>query len=119
MGFVMKQSKEYNHAYNSGFYAGQSAVRLQLENDQVDISTFALADLELILSRKEGYARIGVGADAAYWVRYKWTEGPHADHYTFGSDISLGAAIAQVCVRVHEVESGKRKPTRDTGYRKR
>ena len=114
-----KQRKEYNHAYNSGYYAGQAAAAKQMESDADDLSAFALAELALILSRKEGYVRIGAGTDNLLWVRYKWTEGPHADHYTFGSADSLSAAVAQVCERVHEVESGKRKPSRDTGYRKR
>jgi hypothetical protein len=115
----VKQSKEYNYAYNSGFYAGQEQARKQMESESDDIASFALAELSLILARGSGYLRIGLGKDSLAYARYKWTQGPHADCYTFGSGSSLGLAIAQMCERVDEVESGKRKPTPDTGYRKR
>lgn len=119
MRFQVKRSKEYNHAYNSGYYAGQAAAAQAMEQNTDDLSSFALAELALILSRKTGYVRIGQSTDNLIWTRYKWTTGPYADHYTFGSGDTIGAAVAQVCERVGEVESGKRKPSRDTGYKRR
>lgn len=90
-----------------------------MEQESDDIASFALAELSVILERRSGYLRVGLGKDALVYARYKWTQGPHADCYTFGSGSTLGLAIAQVCERVHEVESGKRKPTPDTGYKRR
>lgn len=115
----MKQSKEYNYAYNAGFYAGQEQAAAKMGQNDNDVGTFALAEMDCILSRKEGYLRVGCGVDGLVWARFKWTQGAHADHYTFGSAPALCDALAQVCGRIHEVESGKRKPTADTGYRKR
>lgn len=115
----MKQSKEYNHAYNSGFYAGQEQARKQMEQNTDDVASFALAELGLILERGSGYLRVGLGKDTLAYARYKWTQGPHAGCYTFGSGSSLGLAIAQVCERVEQVESGKLRPTPDTGYKRR
>lgn len=114
-----KQSKEYNYAYNTGYYAGIAAATAKMEQNGDDVGTFALAEMDSILARKEGYLRVGCGVDGLVWARWKWTQGSHADHYTFGSADSLCDAIAQVCERIHEVESGKRKPTRDTGYKRR
>lgn len=115
----MKQSKEYNHAYNSGFYAGVEQATKTLESNSDDVAAFAFAELQGILSRQEGYVRIGCGRDGLIWARFKWTAGALADSYTFGSDSSLSLAVAQMCSRVHECESGKRKPTPDTGYKRR
>lgn len=119
MRFPVKQSKEYNHAYNSGFYAGQEQARAAMEQNADDVASFALAELQLILEHAQGYLRVGRGREGLVWCRFKWTDGEHAGCYTFGSDTTVGAAIAQVCSRIHEVESGKRKPTPDTGYSRR
>lgn len=116
---MTKQSREFSHGYNSGYYAGIEAARAQLEKNQDDLVAFAHAHLELILSRKEGYVRLGLGTDGTIWARYKWTAGAYPDHYTFGSGVSLGLALAQMCERVDECNAGKRKPTRDTGYKRR
>jgi len=116
---MSKQTKEYNHAYNSGYYAGERAATKALEQNEDDLASFALAELALILSRKEGYLRCGIGSDGQVYARYKWTVGAYADHYTFGSGVSPSDAIAQVCSRVQEVESGKRRPSPDTGYKRR
>lgn len=115
----MKQSKEYNYAYNTGFYAGHEQARQALEQNQDDGTTFAIAELQLVLSRQEGYLRIGQGRDGLIWARWKWTAGALAGRYTFGSDSSVSVAISQVMLRVHECESGKRKATLDTGYKSR
>lgn len=116
---MSKHTKEYNHAYNSGFSAGQADAARQLKENQDDLDGFGLAELGLLLSRKEGYARVGADRSGLYWARYKWTTGSLAGFYTFGSGPTLGHAVAQVCEHVHEVESGKRKPTADTGYKRR
>lgn len=116
---MSKQTKEYNHAYQNGFYAGKAETAAKMEQNGDDIGAFALAEMDCILQQQEGYVRIGVGTDGAPWVRYKWTKGTHADCYTFGSGETLSMAIAQVCGRVHEINAGKRKPTRDTGYKRR
>lgn len=115
----MKQSKEYNHAYNSGYYAGLEAARAAQQSDQADLVAFSSAELQHLLSYGQGYVRIGRSSNGLVWARWKWTEGSLADHYTFGSDESVPVAIAQMCTRVHECESGKRKATRDTGYKRR
>lgn len=116
---MSKQSKEFNYAYNSGFYAGQADAARQLASETDDIEQYALAELALVLSRKEGYVRLGCDATGIFWARFKWTAGPLAGHYTFGSGTSPGLAFAQVCEHVHEVDAGKRKPSKDTGYKRR
>lgn len=116
---MSKQTKEYNHAYQSGYYAAKAETAAQVEQNSDDLGAFALAEMDCILKAGEGYIRIGMALDGTPWVRYKWTKGANADCYTFGSGETLSLAIAQVCSRVHEINSGKRKPTRDTGYKRR
>jgi len=115
----VKHSKEINHAYNSGYYAGLEAARAAITDDQADLAPSVLAELQHVLSVCKGYLRLGRSPAGLVWARWKWTEGSLADFYTFGSDELVLLAIAQVCTRVHECESGKRKPTRDTGYKRR
>jgi hypothetical protein len=112
-------NKEYNYAYNKGYYDGLAAAAKQMEQNATDLGTFALAELAAILERHQGYARMGHSETSGFWARYKWSEGPHDGHYTFGGHPSLETALASLCGRILQVESGKLKPTPDRPYRPR
>lgn len=78
-----------------------------------------LSEVEAILSdrNRKGYFRVGISNEGAYWVRYKWTNGPLVGKYTFGSGDTVGLAFDQVVERVYACESGKRHAHTDEGYR--
>lgn len=91
------------------------------EPDNVESkSTFELEELAHVLSRGAGYIRIGYNHKTrTYWVRWKWTANDYADHYVLCSSSGLAHALIGCIEQVWAVESGKKKPTRDTGYGRR
>lgn len=116
-GFLLRlttmANKEYNYAYNKGYYDGLAAARIQAEASAADMGTFALFELASVLTLHSGYARLGHSTQSGFWARYKWSEGTHAGFYTFGGNPALPEAIAALCGRVENVEAGKLKPTPD------
>lgn len=85
-----------------------------------DLMSFAFDDAEAQLERDCGYYRFGKDyRTGERWVRYKWTTGPHADRYQFGSGVTLAIALAACNQGVSDVERGIRKGILDRGYRSR
>lgn len=113
-----RENKTYDAGFRAGYKKGIEDERRINAGVSSDLVDFAFGETQLLLSQKTGYIRLGQGSDNLVWARYKWTCGPMADHYTFGSGAFLSDAFAQVCLRVQEVEAGKRKATLDTKWRK-
>lgn len=112
------QMKAYSPDWKAGFLAAHEGLKTTKGGDYADVELFGLGECQCLLGAKEGYLRAGFGHDGLFWVRYKWTEGVLAGTYVFGSAHTLGLALAEAATAAGEVLAGKRKPSRDTGYRK-
>lgn len=109
--------KPLSQEWKDGFLAAHKSLNDMKERSGEDLAIYALAEAGAIGERQLGYFRFGVGQDGMHWHRYKWTAGPLAGRYTFGSGPSIESSLARCCAAVHEVEAGKRKAHSDTGYR--
>jgi hypothetical protein len=76
-------------------------------------------DLEHTLGTAVGYFRAGRSGNGHYWVRWKWTAGPHAGRYSIGGHTTLRNAALVCLADVSAVESGKKVAPLDVGYKSR
>lgn len=111
--------KPLSAAFKATVAASRSSDADQPTEEARHAHQLVLEEAEGVLSsvHRKGYFRIGKGQDKLYWVRWKWTAGELAGHYTFGSGDTLGLALDQALERVWACESGKRHAHRDEGYR--
>lgn len=113
-----RSSPSYDKGYRDGYKAAVAELTARPTVPVDDLAQWALEETEHYLRAATGYIRCGVGQDKTIYVRYKWTVGIYADHYTMGSGHNIAAALVNLIEHISQVEAGKRKPHPDKPYRK-
>lgn len=78
----------------------------------------AIGEMGLVCERNSGYWRLGRTTASGFWVRWKWTDGPHQGHYVIGGGHCLWDALQTTLVELHRVEKGERRPLFDGPMRR-
>lgn len=87
-------------------------------SDTADQAALVFSSIDKVLGASAGYYRMGRNPVGVYWVRWKWTQGPYANHYVIGGHESTMLAAMECLEQVEKVDKGRRTPLIDGGYKK-